>query len=388
MIIRYGKPILVATDVNPPPKLVVKVAKMFNSRIFVPEKSINLEEKKILMDKFCRNNPGVKIRNSHERDALIAMLKAVDNLKTLFLKAEAKVREKGVSVNMSELKELLIMGFSIEDAIKCLTKKEEEVEEIKEVEVKSNVEEILRRENKALREKIIEKEKEIDRLRKELEQLRDEVNRLKLELERRREIFLEQIERDRRVRVKDAIIENLRKQIIREKQEKLALIGEIEKLKEIVNDWRSKEYIMASRIDKLTVEIVEEAIRKGIVKKADIIYVEDASGAGESAAIELTKTSPIAVIYGGKALSPQAFKVFKENEIVVLHESRVKIKKVGDYILIDQKSLNQAVKEYREEEKRECINGEQLENIIDDYRRKLARKVRRAIGGGMPLSEF
>jgi len=73
-IIKYGKPLIIASDVNPAPKAIEKIAKNLGSKLFFPEKSLtNLEKEKII------KNFKEKIKSSHEKDALAASLKSLKN---------------------------------------------------------------------------------------------------------------------------------------------------------------------------------------------------------------------------------------------------------------------------------------------------------------------
>lgn len=62
-----GTPSVIATDVNPPPKFVNKIAARFNAPLFVPQKVISVEEKKEI---------GRGMVDTHARDAYAAAVKA------------------------------------------------------------------------------------------------------------------------------------------------------------------------------------------------------------------------------------------------------------------------------------------------------------------------
>ncbi len=70
LISKVGIPSLIATDVNPAPKFVKKIAARFNVKCHSPRKSISKECKRII---------GNGISNPHIRDAYSAAIKAYRN---------------------------------------------------------------------------------------------------------------------------------------------------------------------------------------------------------------------------------------------------------------------------------------------------------------------
>ena len=75
-IIGYGKAVLVATDVYPPPKMVKKLASTLNSKIYSPTKTFTVSSKTELVDSYLNEVSSAKFPdNAHERDALAAAVK-------------------------------------------------------------------------------------------------------------------------------------------------------------------------------------------------------------------------------------------------------------------------------------------------------------------------
>lgn len=114
-IIKYGKPLIIASDVNPPPKAIEKIAKNLGSKLFFPEKSLtNLEKEKIIKD-FKE-----KIKSSHEKDALAASLKAFKKYHSLFIKIDEIARKEDVEEFFDEIARTVIerKSESISDIIR------------------------------------------------------------------------------------------------------------------------------------------------------------------------------------------------------------------------------------------------------------------------------
>lgn len=112
-----GTPVLVATDKNPPPEAVKKVASALGLPLYVPPESLSVGEKGKLIEWLKRRGVEVNIRTTHERDALAAALKAYKNFERKFAELECKIDEMGLEVDVDELKLMLIRGHSIDEIL-------------------------------------------------------------------------------------------------------------------------------------------------------------------------------------------------------------------------------------------------------------------------------
>jgi hypothetical protein len=82
-ILEFGKPLIIATDVNPLPKMIEKMAAAMGSKAFYPEVSLTNVEKERMVEDFDEY-----VEDNHQKDALAAGLKAFKNYHELFLKIE------------------------------------------------------------------------------------------------------------------------------------------------------------------------------------------------------------------------------------------------------------------------------------------------------------
>jgi len=88
-VIKFGNPVIVATDVNPPPKTVEKLSKTFGCKLFYPEVSLsNIEKNEIVK--------GYEIKGYHQKDALAASIKAFKSYHELFSKIEDAISKLGL----------------------------------------------------------------------------------------------------------------------------------------------------------------------------------------------------------------------------------------------------------------------------------------------------
>ncbi len=105
-----GIPVIVATDKNPPPEMVRKLAAMLKAQLFVPSRSLSTSEKEILVSEYSRLY-GIGVKNTHERDALSAALKAYRFYQDKLEKLVKKIRNMGLSVkNLQKYKVRILMN--------------------------------------------------------------------------------------------------------------------------------------------------------------------------------------------------------------------------------------------------------------------------------------
>jgi predicted RNase H-like nuclease (RuvC/YqgF family) len=82
-ILKFGRPLVIASDVNPMPKAIEKIASSLGSKVYYPEVSLSNLEKIKIIQKYEKY-----IKDSHQKDALAACLKAFKHYHELFLKIE------------------------------------------------------------------------------------------------------------------------------------------------------------------------------------------------------------------------------------------------------------------------------------------------------------
>jgi len=189
----FGKGSLIAVDVKPAPGFVTRLATKLGSQLYVPEEPLHVSEKIEL-------TRGIKTKNSHQRDALAAALTAHHKFKNKFMKIDSL----GLG---DEVKDLVLHGISINDAVEML--KGEGEEEIVEPEEERHVripslEEIrirkLEKQNSTLRKEIFAREKEMVGLKKEIAKVK--------------ESYRVSIRKEREIEKRDDIIKKLEKSVI------------------------------------------------------------------------------------------------------------------------------------------------------------------------------
>ena len=211
----YGAPVIVASDVSPPPKSVEKLASSFGARLMYPSSSLSVKEKEEVARKFMFS--GMKV-DAHERDALAAAYWAYTQLSSKFRQIERRLRDMGVESREEEVKAAVIRGRSVDQVLREETEREkkrgrkrERVKVVKVVEKVVDEKRLkeLEREVEKLRsefwrevrksEIVKEKEKLVEQLNREIRYLRDTLDTLEEVLSRaaRGEVILGVVEGDR-----------------------------------------------------------------------------------------------------------------------------------------------------------------------------------------------
>ncbi|MFH8080501.1 MAG: DUF460 domain-containing protein [Candidatus Aenigmatarchaeota archaeon] len=166
IILKYGKPIIVATDRKPTPKSVEKLAKSLGAKIYTPSETLTVKEKNDMVKRY-----EINVKNDHERDAVTAALKAYKHYVSLFKKVNISLHSLGLNNIYSNVVESLVFGKAenLDEAInKALSFNKEEVKVVKhssKTEKKVDVGRL---------------EKDLEILRKYNERLKEEIKRLKM----------------------------------------------------------------------------------------------------------------------------------------------------------------------------------------------------------------
>jgi uncharacterized protein len=112
IISSFGKPSIIATDVSPAPSFVLRIASRFHVRVFSPQKSLSVEEKKKI---------GKNIQDAHIRDAYAASVKAYRHYENTM----RRISSMDTPLGKDELKHLFLQGHKVSEAQFMLEKKAE-----------------------------------------------------------------------------------------------------------------------------------------------------------------------------------------------------------------------------------------------------------------------
>lgn len=190
---------MIATDVSPAPDFVMRIASRFHVRLFVPERNLQVEEKKKI---------GSEIQNPHIRDAYAAAVKAYRNHESTLTRIE-----KSDTVLYKDLiKHMVLQGHSAAEAEFILTKKEE-----KKI---GNVENKVSPQKQKRDERVLSLLKENENLRKALEMERESRKNLEEKLKKSVSSRTTEVSRDREVQRLQGQVARLQTYISRLKRRK------------------------------------------------------------------------------------------------------------------------------------------------------------------------
>jgi len=104
-ISEFGDPIIIASDVNPPPKTIQKIARVFGSKIYYPEISLSNIEKKKIVSGFKK-----EIKGYHQKDALATGIKAFKSYRELFNKIKDAASKFKIEEEFDEIVRRVLLG--------------------------------------------------------------------------------------------------------------------------------------------------------------------------------------------------------------------------------------------------------------------------------------
>ncbi|MEM4594433.1 MAG: DUF460 domain-containing protein, partial [Zestosphaera sp.] len=201
LLIKLGRPALVATDKNPPPEMCRKLAASLGALLYVPQKSLSTADKEMSVAEFIKQHPTIDIKNSHERDALAAALKAYREFQEKLEKLSCRLREMGFyDINLQKYKVKVLtnedLSSIIEEVINDYVKEEKKEPQII---LKSDVASQARKAEEVLKERINTLEKEKEFYKQRMLELEKSVRDLSSRLDSMSSELSEKILKDRKV---------------------------------------------------------------------------------------------------------------------------------------------------------------------------------------------
>jgi hypothetical protein len=369
--IELGEPVIVASDVNPAPGFVVKLANTLNAILIVPERVPETIEKQDVAYKYAQKY-GVKLGNTHERDALAASIKAIQRFENKFRQTEARIKRLELSISQDEVKALIIKGYSIRKAIESLLHKPEEAKAVYSTALISPS--TYREEIKRLQAKINLQNEEIDKLR----MLNSEFNNQVQTLEKSIEILSyklnkvssdedKSVKREQKYQIFENELSTLREKLttaykeLEDYQQRLATIKHYRELES------KGEVTFLKPIESFSKAGLERAFQLFDIKRGDIVLLIDASGGGSLTAEELARRGIKAVVTQ-TAMSHQAEYTLNRYGIPVVSSEVVNLQMVEGYLYASSSDIEKAIKKTKEVEKIET--EQELDDILMEYRQE------------------
>ncbi|RLF00265.1 MAG: hypothetical protein DRJ57_01205 [Thermoprotei archaeon] len=365
-----------ASDVSPPPLYVRKLAAALNASLLTPPRSLTVEEKRELVNKYLEGlEIPLRVRDAHQRDALAAALYAYRRLSPKFAEVREKIRKLGLDVPEEEVEALVIKGMAIWDAIRAVSRKYYlPVVRRRAVEQREEAED--RRLHEELYNRVLTLSRRVKELEADKRELLDKLRVLEDQLQR---ILKAQSFEAR----KDRLVETLQSRLKRALDESERLRAELEELKDrvrrlgdVIQQAAVGDAILAPRVGSTT-DLQDVAPPSGVI----VVGVLQ-PGEYEALLEAVSKLRPRAIICE-QGFDSRYAEILACRDVALLKASEVKpLDKVGDVYVYRRSELEEAIK--RRLSELEEVSGarlrESLRRIIEEYRAERLRRLRLRTG--------
>lgn len=380
IIIKYGNPIIITTDVSKPPKMVQKITSLFNAQLITPEHDLTIKYKR----KIVSEHPQIKnkefiINDDHKRDSLSAALHLFKQYKPKFNSIKRKTDEYNITIDeFNNIKKLYLQGHNISDTIEETLNPPINTPKIIKDKTKKPKKEIQYSSPNPLKQKIANQKRQINQLqnnnnilKQENKKLKKRLTKINKRMKKQEKEYNNNILHEKKVQSKLNIIKRLQIQYNEEKDKRIKLeeqINAIENLKKIQKNSHNKPVKI---IDNFTKEGIKESSNYWQIKQNDIIYLRNCKGGGSQTARILTNMNIKAVITND-TMSHTAKEVFDKNKVPIFNSNDVNLEVIDEFGIIDMNILNNMIKEWQKNNQINIINNEEnkLENMLNEYKAK------------------
>ncbi|MHA2275711.1 MAG: DUF460 domain-containing protein, partial [Candidatus Kariarchaeaceae archaeon] len=366
----FGSPVAICADVSPPPQFVSNIAATYNAQLFSPRTQLNQIEKRDLVRKAFPNNK----LNSHERDALSAVLHILNRFKQTF----EKIDNRNLNLYENEMaKSLILRGLSITDAmaaVEILRKPDE---------YKSEFTATLEESENNISGRLYNVISDLARSEEIISNLRSHSGKLELIVQNQKQ-QIKNIE-SKLNKIKDtSTLDILKSDIIEQKENQIRHLTsrfqtELKTNQILIERIRDLEQLLWSTLDSdnLPVKVLErfskDAIYKldeeMIIQDEDILLIIDPTGGSHQTAMNLAKTKFKLIFIERNKMPVEASKIFEENDIPVVHSIDYNVKRINQYAMISINELNRALNTYHEEYKLKKLRqkSKMIDITIENY---------------------
>ena len=378
LILRYGTPVVVSTDKNPPPETVIKLAASLNVKLYVPSKSMSTSEKDALVNDYISIHK-VDIKNTHERDALASCIKVYKEFEDKLRQLESKLHEIGLStVKMQKYKAKVIKGFSVADIIEEVINDyivkgdlEERHEELIKV-IKSLVSEELDKKDRKFVNEIEKVIRERDLLIKRVNELEKQLHDLEGQLHLRSIELNAELAKEREIAELKHRLETVTNYVNKLEMQISESLRALDNFRSYFNYLFTGEYILARKLQKLSMEeLVKSSNSLGNIKSREVVLINDVPETVDESVRRALLNLNLRVVTPKELGDDVIMKYFRELNTVIytckdyieLNDDLVLLNK---HILMNLEGLEDRLKE--KERHLNEVNYDKLLNIINEYR--------------------
>ena len=375
-----GIPVLICSDVYPIPRFVQKIAAIFKTRTFSPRKLLTVQDKYEL-SRIYGSELG-KL-NAHQRDSLAAAALSYSHFKK---RITSVLQDKTLEYNDRErrfLAALLIKGLSFNEAKDRVDLQRERLawptqkvsstvllEEKVPYETLVSQIDSLHTHIQKLEEYIQNLENAFDVSLNHRSDLQKRIRHYKEKSKRvRRSIELD-INREKAQQLRDSYIDSLEGKLDLKDVESETLSQRILELKEFIWLRDQKHYSPLKVLSEFTTESVQHLIEENSTKQGDFLLILDATKGGRKTALELVMNGFETIIIESGTFSSRALETFVESGIGICDSNGLMIKRIGDFAIIEDKSLRSAKNRGFQwlSNQRQSLLNDSVESIVENYR--------------------
>jgi len=355
-VLKLGRPVLIAVDSSKPPDFARKLASRLGAVLYTPDYDLPVEEKQKILAEYSMLY-GIKVPDSHARDALAGAVKAYKSLKALIEEVESKTRGLRSVVREKLIVEVL-RGKSLVEALDEYFMRE--LARSFKLEQKPPLPG-----KKSTSSTSTGESSELERLRSRVAELESTVRKLEEEL-KARDKLIEELQVELKITRRRDVSEECERRI-------QSLLLEIESLKKILVEKESSINLLVQRITSLE-EAISGLIRGGLVgalKASSLkettctglpVYLDDAKYLSENVLNCIKQKKSVLVVPPNTQIDWRAVRV------PVIEASPVV--EFKDYVLLpssvfsDVKSQWKVIEEFEAEERRSRII-----KIVEEYQK-------------------
>ncbi|MEB3756406.1 MAG: DUF460 domain-containing protein [Desulfurococcales archaeon] len=369
-----GKPIVIATDVNPPPETVKKLSAMFDTQLYVPPASLSTTEKRSLADQVYP-----EYADTHQRDALAAAYKAYKELSEKFKQIELYVSKRKLNLDIDKIKESIVKGKTIAEAV------EEEIER----KIGTDLVQINRKDNVSNGQRKIQEEscnialaeyrERVDYLlytRKKLESMIRELNEELEYLKKTRKNAIRELKKEVEKEIEVEKYKNRIRNLERRLNDLESLLADVEKEKTLllrsIGGLLSKDKVVGFLVDRLTVDSLKslEKTIGSIIPEDSIIVVGDNDPYDQKAIDLLLSRGIEGLVVTG---TPSFTSLAESKGLPVVTVGEEDVLRIDHVVFLDYSVLRR-IKKRRLELGSTGLDQEKLELLMKAYKKGLIEK--------------
>ncbi|RZB28628.1 MAG: uncharacterized protein AEth_01888 [Candidatus Argoarchaeum ethanivorans] len=366
-----GRPLVIATDVNPIPHGVERIRRSFSAVPFIPPESLSVEEKIELTQ-------DTLYANTHERDALAAALCAYKKYKNKFVQIERKLSNYA---NSDEIKAKVVKGESIDAALMQYT-----ASKPKTIRVKKTVKFRVRDETAATRQKEEEQlsilKEYIDDLQKQITNKDLEIKTLHNKLKTLRTKEYKKLKRDKEIQIRSKKIKYLSIEVQRKEDKIRELRDRNSRIRQMRRLEMTGYATPVKIVESFTRDSIQQTKDASGIKKGDVLLIMDASGGGTATA-NILKQLQVKAVATYSEMSHVAEQQLFINNIPVFSAVQLNIKRENEFAIATTEDITQAITEWKKNAEKYRYNQkrEWLQQLIKEYQGKRKKELKKQGGG-------